>query len=501
MICFVLVALFTVFLSCDNNVSFRNADATWHVLLTITAYEETPASIHHFVPLVTLGAESDKGIPWGRTVSDPSGNYYYTSFSAAGYVLPWAFFKLFRLPFTPKSLYLFNRLLMLFSVWLLLGIVQMIFKDEKYVSLLALGGGIIYLTAPEILHSMGMTYWHQSVYQVTFLLQLLFYLRKDYAGGAKAGFYAMCLLNPYLEWTGFVANIGFALIFAWKAPKKHFRQIVEAAMPVCLCTVLSGALLLLHYKTVMGFRDYLKVNRSRFSLRAGSLNSHEYLDLIKGYGTSFLFAWGVLAIVGVLFLALKSNDEKNSIKTPHIGEVMFLTVFPLLENLIMKRHAIGYSYDRMKLIFPIIFLFCALSAGILDKAKNKKYITAFLTGIVIAAGIANTVHYTQDGTYVWKADFFENNEKLAQKVEVYRNDSVIGAECAIRGYYNLLFHRSIIEWVSADTVVALANMEGKRYAIHFKVDSEDPGSGNAMSPIESLCVWDAQSQEWEEITI
>ena len=78
-----------------GEINYYNSDATWHVLYTIEAYNETPISEHLFLPLVSMGAEQDKYIPWGACVQGRNGNYYYTSFSPLGYFLPWLFMKLF----------------------------------------------------------------------------------------------------------------------------------------------------------------------------------------------------------------------------------------------------------------------------------------------------------------------------------------------------------------------------------------------------------------------
>ncbi len=93
----------------EGEIDYRNSDATWHTLLTIEAYNETPMSDHLFLPLVSLGREEDKYIPWGGGVPDKNGNYYYISFSPAGYALPWLFMKVLSLPVNEKSLYLFTQ--------------------------------------------------------------------------------------------------------------------------------------------------------------------------------------------------------------------------------------------------------------------------------------------------------------------------------------------------------------------------------------------------------
>ena len=62
-----------------------------------------PASEHAFLPIVSLGGDENKYIPWGATIPDEEGNYYYTSFSPAGYFVPWLFIKVFRLEICEKS--------------------------------------------------------------------------------------------------------------------------------------------------------------------------------------------------------------------------------------------------------------------------------------------------------------------------------------------------------------------------------------------------------------
>ena len=95
----------------SGEINYYNSDATWHTLLTVEAYNETPISEHLFLPIITLGSQDDKYITWGATLPDEKGNYYYTSFSAAGYFLPWLFMRIFKLPVTEQSLYLFNSFL------------------------------------------------------------------------------------------------------------------------------------------------------------------------------------------------------------------------------------------------------------------------------------------------------------------------------------------------------------------------------------------------------
>ena len=114
-----------------GEVNYLNSDATWHTLLTMEAYEETPISVHKFLPIVSLGGMDNKHISWGATIPDLEGNYYYTSFSPAGYVLPYFFVKIFHLPINEKSLYIFNTILFSISAVLWLIFLLRVYKPES----------------------------------------------------------------------------------------------------------------------------------------------------------------------------------------------------------------------------------------------------------------------------------------------------------------------------------------------------------------------------------
>jgi hypothetical protein len=74
----------------------ENLEASYHVLLTLTALGRTSPADHLFLPLVSLDRASDKRISWGATLPTPSGDQIYTSFSAVGFAVPYLAFRLAR---------------------------------------------------------------------------------------------------------------------------------------------------------------------------------------------------------------------------------------------------------------------------------------------------------------------------------------------------------------------------------------------------------------------
>ncbi|BDR56485.1 hypothetical protein [Xylocopilactobacillus apis] len=103
----------------SGEINYIDSDATWHVLYTLKCFDETPLSVHKFLPLTSLGGIDNKYIPWGLTILGNGGNYYYTSFSGIGYALPYLFLKLFNLGFNEFSIYLFNTILFIISALIL----------------------------------------------------------------------------------------------------------------------------------------------------------------------------------------------------------------------------------------------------------------------------------------------------------------------------------------------------------------------------------------------
>lgn len=62
------------------------------------------------------------------------------------------------------------------------------------------------------MHGMGIVYWHHSIMQVTLPLQIMAFIKmKDGSKRAGIAFFILVLVNPYIEWTGYVANAGYAL--------------------------------------------------------------------------------------------------------------------------------------------------------------------------------------------------------------------------------------------------------------------------------------------------
>ena len=248
-----------------QEVNYRNSNATWHTLYTVECYRETPARVHKFLPLVSLGKPTDKWIPWGATLNDDQGNQYYTSFSAAGFFLPWLFFRVFHLSVCERSLFIFNTVLLcascLFMGWLIL----YLYRECRLRWLLALLAVFACITAPEVLHGMGVTYWHQSVLQAALPLQIYAFVRRRDSAGYEFLFLLLCLANPLIEWTGYVANAGFAAAELF-SKDKLWNKLKKSAL-IGLITLASFDLFCLHFMSTVDASSFFRLLKDRFTAR------------------------------------------------------------------------------------------------------------------------------------------------------------------------------------------------------------------------------------------
>lgn len=273
----IMLILFSVVIRAPkaDKQNFYNADATYHVLLTMKAYDETPISVHKFVPIVSLGSIEDKDISWGATIKDKFGNFYYTSFSAAGFVAPYLFVKVFHLPINENSLYIFNTFLYVLSFVFSYKLFKNIFQTRLAKQYILIVVFLIYLFQPEIMHSQGIVYWHHSIFQLVFLIQLNMFL--DIENKTKAIlFFLLCLVAPYIEWTGYISNLGFAIAFLFNN-KTYFRkdeitikrESIYNFGRISILTILSFASFSLHFVSVVSKYDYAKALYLRFFARSG----------------------------------------------------------------------------------------------------------------------------------------------------------------------------------------------------------------------------------------
>ena len=448
----------------SGEIDYFDSDATWHTLLTIECYNETPISQHLFLPIVSMGGEDNKWISWGGTIPDSEGNYYYTSFSPAGYFFPWLCMKIFKMPVTEKSLYLFNNGLFCLSAVILVLLLWAVYEDNKYRNLLTIIGVIAYIFSPELLHGMGIVYWNQSIMQVTLLLQIYSYYEYAIKNEKRARwiFYFTSFINPYIEWTGYVANVGFAIAELIVNYKESKRRGLKKVLLLGMITLLSFGVFCCHYLMRTDTTVFFMALKNRFMAR-NITTSVLLTDVIGGYLKSFLYLWVVLLVLTIwTFIKKGSVEIKN-------GILLLVTAFPIVENIIMKQHALVYTYDRMKASIVLIIILCEIVRNLLD-SYNAKIINAIVVVVFVVSAWLNISSYMNNPAYIWEVDYRNSNLKMAEYVVEKYPDAIYASDTLIRGYMNLLFGRGIYEWQSLESAIELANQKEKKTVVYINMD-------------------------------
>ncbi len=480
-------------------INYYNSDATFHTLLTMTCYDETPASIHHFVPIVTLGQDKDKFIPWGACIPDQYGNYYYTSFSPACFALSYFFIKIFNLPINENSLYIFNSILLFFSTLLFACLLNSLYKNKKERPFIVASGILLYVLVPEILHGMGIIYWSQSIMQVTLLAQILCYYHRKTKFG-RVMFYILCFINPYIEWTGYVANGGFViaeLVALFKDSKKRsFYKNISTYSPliIILLTCLSFGVFTLHYLSVVDKDTFFDALFARFSARTGT-NLYTLIQVIKGYLRSFLAVWVLLPLLLIFALVLyRGFGWVKSSKLWSNKSLLFVSAFPVLENFVMLDHANLYSYDRMKMIIVLVLIICDLVYVISLKLSKPIFKFIPLVGVLITS-ITNIALYTNDSHYAWEVNYRETNQLIASYIDTHYDNRTVGYIYFVRGYLTLTFNEGVYEWQDMELLKEHAIEKGSRYAVLLLSSPDD--LEYAMIRWSMVCITGATIYDFE----
>lgn len=430
----------------ERTVGAPNLEASYHVLLTVTALSESPARSHWLLPTVTLGAAGDKGIPWGATIPTRTGDYVYTSFPPPGFLAPWAVFETFGLEATGGSLALFNFFLQALSCFLLFALLRRLAAGAGASAAVsawaALGGVTLQVFSREALLSFGAVYWSQQLFQPMMIGSLLVLTRIVERRGEVSrrwigALVVLSFLGPWTEWTGFVLNGGMVILLWLRGGAvPRYRRI---ALLVVVATFTAGVVIVLHYALAAGLLPALKGFARRFLVRTVG-NDRDPLGLPRGYAGSFgLLIPLVLATAAMHWRRMRASSlAKGSVAAIVLGAA----AFALLENVVMMQHATQFTFDRLKLAIPAAILL----ALALAHAGTRMRAAVF---VLLAVALAQNVHAYQGviSRYRSWGDVDASNRAIARRVaaEADLGCAVVATSAQVRGYAGLLLHRGVFE--------------------------------------------------------
>lgn len=446
-ICFALFLLLVVIsiliksYKLDAIHNIRNVEASYHTLLTVKALNENTGSDHFFLPSVTLGGDVNHNVGWGATKPTPTGSYIYTSFYTPAFILAASFFYFSGLDINLENLSYLNLFIGFITSLFLL---SLFLKTKKIrtindVIFIALPAITVTIFSTEALLSTGVIYWAQSVYNLIFaasLFTLYVFLEKRGSSRKSGMILFLCFLGPLFEWTGFIYNIGLMIIFY------SYLKNKKLASQIFFVTFLSGFFLVLHYFIALGIENTIIGFVSRFSAR--TINSN---ILLLPYG--YVMSYGLfLALAVFLLFSFIRNKSDGKI---YIA-IVFASLFPLIENIIMYQHASQFSFDRLKLIIPLsILLFIYLC-----RVKKQYRYMAFLSVLVCSLQNIYAYKLLVNNSIIWNITH-KSNLEIVQEVKKQTDIScaTIATNVSVRGYYNLIFNRNIYEGITLPIALKL----------------------------------------------
>lgn len=425
----------------------QNLEATYHVLLTVTALNESPAKNHWYLPTVSLGRESDKHIPWGATVPTKTGDYIYTSFTPLGFLAPYFWFKAFNLEPSVENLAHFNFFLGSLSTFALFLLLVGLLKFNGYGPWISVGaalvGSTIGIFSREALLSNGVIYWSQNLYQTILIFSLYLIFRwltsetKESRRLYSAAIIVAAFVGPLIEWTGYVFNVGLIFLLWLNCRDSVSSKVL--VIQIVIATAIAGILTVMHFSLAVGFGPAIEALLGRFIARNTSVGS--VVELIQGYGLSYgMFILTIFSILTLAYFGSRQQVADNRQKATFF--IFVATCIPLLENIVMLQHATQFSFDRLKFIFPASLILAFSFAQFEIKGR------VVLLALILLSSFHGYKSYKADmsGYSSWGTIDTENR-KLASRIsdEVDVGCAVFSSNIGVRAYTNLLFHRGVYE--------------------------------------------------------
>lgn len=359
-----------------------------HILITELAFEQTPWTTHHFLPIFTLGPRYNKYVDEHPSAesADEYGNYYFTSTPPLTFVIPWLAAKVTVGSPTLVALRWYNVGLQILSAALLGLLVWLSRKSSGFASrlMLALMAAAIYMAAPESLKSHTIALWAQQFYCVALIVELIVL----FFWPSALLLFLLSTVSCLADWTPYLAHIAMTAVAAYSFRKTRNPKSLKIAISLIAGCVVGGVLMIGWFDTVMPVSSYFADLAGRAQARATVPLTYT-LKFIPLYVNSF----GPFALVALVALLCRPwvtarSSPQNAGNRPILPAADPLVVslgivaFALLENLLMQWHSLNYSYDRLKGVeFLALFIVWAASAN------WRK--TCWLFGVSALAGVAS----------------------------------------------------------------------------------------------------------------
>ncbi len=328
-------------------------------MVTDIAFLQTPAAIHKFLPIFTLGAPYDKFIDQhpGAASPDSFGNYFYTSAPPLTFVVP--FLATVAHP-SLQALRWYNVALQCLAA-AAMGLLVELCLRRKQTPLetrtpLTFAAAIIYMTAPECLRSHSINLWSQQFYAVLLPIQIMLLLFRP----IRIALFLTAFIGCLADWTAYVADLSMIGVALWEFRKTRDKHWLWSATAILLGSTIGGLVMIAWFAQVMPVEAYFQDLARRSEARSTG-GFFRWASFMPRYIESFgLFL--PVALIALIWRNKKPDDMQGAGqsdgRTPHDPLKLTILIFAcaLLENLLMKDHALLYSYDRLKGIELLILV-------------------------------------------------------------------------------------------------------------------------------------------------
>jgi len=429
-------------------------DALSHTLVTSNLIAAGNAQM--LLPVFTYPGEHNLSIDNLRTAGRfaKDGRYYYTSFPPGAFIIVAGIARIFGIEWTPFSLRTFAIFLHLTVALTTAGIVREIGKKTSIGDCLsrdyAILAFMLSFTTFELARSYSFSIWGQHLIQLPLLILPWLVLRKS----TGLSLYALVLVIPLIEWTGYIANVSLALVLFWnywhqRGKKQRNGQLITVpwnAFAVLALTAVVGIIQISWFSSLLGFHEYISALAYR-----GEVRGTAFASLVK-MPFAYIISIGATLILPVWCVYQTRHSLQSLIKPPLqivaqyplVVCAIALLLLPCAENLLLSNHVIQYPFDRIKgCAFFIVFIFTVLMLLNNQKIKVERlaYVTAWACAInlVIFCVYSTSVYYQygdQGGNVLAVGSYIR--KYAAKEDTVIVNDVVRG---------NYLYHsgRNILE--------------------------------------------------------
>lgn len=175
--------------------------------------------------------------------------------------------------------------------------------------------------------------------------------------------------------------------------------------------------------------------------------THSFLELLQGYFISYRYTLILILLGFLITIIIPLTRQKLWINLKSTYKIAFVIFFPTIENIIMREHAITYSFDRLKFILPLIFIFLLIYEIWEKEIKSTNLFKITISSVISLICILNLLIYSYTNNYYrWKVDYLSDNEKFVNEIiKLYNTDNSIIVKNGWRawGFTQMLFKRNV----------------------------------------------------------